>query len=200
MSDNSTINGYLQPSGAGPAQDAALDDVIQAWIVGITALPGPMVRPSWQGEPPNIPDAGVVWMAFGIGNVDGDVFPYVGHAPLGDGSDNLQMHERMDVVVSCYDLGSGGQADKFAAILRDGANIEQNAFQLKPAGMALVAVGSLLTVPILFKQRWQYRVDLPIRIARQIDRTYPVVSITSMTGELRTDVGIPPRALTVPHP
>lgn len=200
VANNSTTDGYLRPSGPGPLEGDELLDFIQEWIVGITGLPGDMVRPSYQSEPPNSPDAGVVWAAFRIGATDADTFPYVSHGGVGDGDAHLQMHERMELLASFYDLGSGGEADKFAMLLRDGSAIEQNALQLRPAAMALVAVGNLTTVPVLLKQRWLYRVDLPMRLARQVNRTYPVFSVTSMGGELVTDVGLPPRDISVPNP
>lgn len=200
MSNNSTVNGYLQPGPGGPLEGNDLLDFLQQWIVGITGLPPEMVRPSYQSEPPNPPDAGTIWAAFWVNTTDSDTFPYVGHDPLGDGADRIQRHERMDMLVSFFDLGISGQAVKYARILRDGTAIEQNAYQLKPGSMALVSVGNIQPAPSLFKQRWMYRVDLPIRIARQDDRIYPVFSIDSMEGELDNDVGLPPRDISVPHP
>lgn len=200
VADNSTTNGYLRPVTPDPLEGDGLNDFLQAWIVGITGLSADLVRPAWQPEPPSPPDAGTVWAAFGINNTDADTFPYVVHDPAGDGTDTIMRHERMDMLVSFYGLGSGSDADKYARLLRDGSAIEQNAQQLRPGNMALVKVGDLLTVPSLIKQRWLYRVDLPIRIAREIDQTYAVVSVTSMTGELVTDVGLPPRPLTVDRP
>src|SRR3979409_241705 len=125
MTDSST-GGYLIPSGAPPLEGQALLDFLQGVIVGITGLDGTMVRPVWQSEPPNIPDAGEAWCAFRITTRPSDKFPYVKHNADGQGADALQRHEELHVLCSFYDLGSGGLADGLCAQLRDGLSIAQN--------------------------------------------------------------------------
>ncbi len=46
MGDSAT-GGYINPSG-GSAYDQELEDIFQTFIVGITSLPGAMVRPRFQ--------------------------------------------------------------------------------------------------------------------------------------------------------
>src|ERR1700694_2060232 len=126
MTDSST-GGYLIPSAApAPLEGQALLDFLQGVIVGITGLAGTMVRPVWQSGPPNIPDAGTAWCAFRITTRPSSTFPHVKHDPAGQGADALQRHEALHVLCSFYDLGSGGQADGLAALLRDGLSIPQN--------------------------------------------------------------------------
>ena len=55
---------------------------------------------------------------------------------------------------------------------------------------AFVVSGDLLPVPSLLKQRWLYRVDLPLTIRRQIIRTYAVENLLGLTGEVVTDSGL----------
>lgn len=181
MSNNSSTGGYLAPAGSpAPLEGQALNRFIQGWVVGITGLAGSMVRPRWQPEPADIPDAGDAWAAIGITERPSDTFPYVGHDPAGgtgDGADNLQRHEMLGVLASFYDLGTNGLADYYASLLRDGAAIAQNRETLETSGFNLIDVGDMTTVPSLLKSRWLYRVDLPFRLRRAIARSYPVLNV-----------------------
>jgi len=49
-----------------PLMDAALDAVFQALVVGITGLPGTLVRPRWQPVPPTQPSVTTNWAAIGV--------------------------------------------------------------------------------------------------------------------------------------
>lgn len=192
MTDSST-GGYLIPSGTAPLEGQALLDFLQAVIVGITGLAGPMVRPYWQSEPPNIPDAGTAWCAFKISSRPSDKFPYVRHNPDdadGQGSDTLQRQETLHILTSFYDLGSGGLADGLCAQLRDGLSIPQNREVLTLNNMGLGYTGEAISVPVVVKTRWLYRVDLEVVIRRQIDRTYPVLNVLSAQTTVTTDDGL----------
>jgi hypothetical protein len=188
MTDSST-GGYLSPAiTPAPLEGDSLNTFVQPVIVGITGLPGPMVRPAFQIEPPDAPDAGQAWAAFRYQNRDTDTFPYVGHNA--DGSDTLRRHEIINILVSFYDLGTSGLADHYAALLRDGLGIPQNVEALKAAGMGLVGCGGMTTVPVILKQRWMYRVDLPFSIRREIVRVYPVLNLLTATATVTTDSGV----------
>lgn len=170
--NTSATGGPLQPAPPGPLEGQDLLRFIQQWVVGITALPGDMVRPRWQPQPPNIPAAGQAWAAIGVTSRPSDTFPYVE-------GDYLQRHEILNVLSSFYDLGSNGQANDLAARLRDGTSVPQNREMLTNSGFALISVGEVVAVPSLLKQRWLYRVDLPIVLRREIERTYPVLTLES---------------------
>src|ERR1019366_4117838 len=129
MLNNSSTGGYLAPAAnPAPLEGQALLRFFQGIIVGITAVPGNMVRPYWQTEMPDIPDAGVAWCAFRITKRPSDEYPFVGrYNYLAEaGVDHLQRHETLEILTTFYDLGStgkdnsGGQADCNAALLRDG--------------------------------------------------------------------------------
>ncbi len=196
MTDSAT-GGYLIPSGTPPLEGQALLDFLQGVIVGITGLDGTMVRPVWQSEPPNMPDAGTAWCAFRITTRPSDTFPVVKHNADGQGVDALQRHEELHVLCSFYDLGSGAVADAHAAQLRDGLSIAQNREVLTLNNMGLAKTGDLVAVPVIVKTRWLYRVDLEVVIRRQIDRLYPVLNLTSAQGSVATDDGIR-RTIKVP--
>lgn len=174
--NTSATGGPLQPAPPGPLEGQDLLRFVQQWIVGITGMDGKLVRPRWQPQPPNIPQAGEAWAAIGITSRPSDTYPYVN-------GDYLQRHEVLNLLSSFYDLGYSGQADDLAARLRDGTAVPQNREVLTNAGFALISVGELVAVPSLLKQRWLYRVDLPIVLRREIERIYPVLTLES--GDVR---------------
>lgn len=188
---NNTSNqaGYLTPVGAAPLEGEALQDFLQEVLVGITGLNGKMVRPRWQPEPPNIPNAGEAWAAFGIVRRVKDTNAAVAHSGAGEGTDKLQRQEALHLLASFYDLGSSGQADKYAELLADGFQIAQNREVLQAAGYAFVESGEPTPVPSLLKERWLYRVDVPLVIRRQIDRTYNVLNLESAKVTLQSQSG-----------
>ena len=96
----------------------------------------------------------------------------------------------MDLLCSFYDLGTDGQADYYATLLRAGVNISQNREYLQAQNFDLGFAGTLTIVPSLVKTRWLYRVDLPIEIRRQIVWQYPVLNILSIAGSVTTDSGV----------
>ena len=187
MTDSST-GGFLSPAASPtPLQGDGLNTFVQPIIVGLTGLAGALVRPAFQTEPPDAPDGGTAWAAFRYTSRKSDTYPYVGHAAAG--SDTLRRHETIDILVSFYDLGSSGLADYYAALLRDGFSISQNLEVLRNAGMGFIGCGDLTAVPVILKQRWLYRVDLPFTIRREIVRVYPVLNLLTATATVTTDSG-----------
>lgn len=191
----SATGGYLRPVGPGPAQDRALFEVLQPAFAGISGLPGNLVRPRWQPEPQLIPPAATCWMALGITDREADTFPWLGLFPNDAGIYQMQRHETFYVLTSIYDLGYSGEADQVAAELRDGLMIPQNGEQLAASGIYVVSDADITVAPTLFKQRWMYRTDLRVKFRRQITRDYSVLPLDSVTVELVTDDGQPPRLL-----
>ena len=197
MANTSATGGPLVPAAApAPLEGRGLNDFLQAWIVGITGLPGRLVRPAWQAEPPNIPDAGTAWCAFAVTIEGADTYPFVGLEQDGLSS-TLQRHEVLALLCSFYDLGESGLAQGLAAQMRDGTAIPQNLEYLLAQGMGLIGCEPTVFLPPLFKERWMMRVDVAVRLRRQVDRTYPVLSVLSGQIELNTDVSLPPREITV---
>ena len=189
----STTPGVLLPVvPSPPLQNQGLNRFIQQWLVSLIGIDPTLMRPAWQPEPSNIPAAAVAWGAFRISKTSSDTFPAFVHDGTNNGRDQLQRHELLDVLVSMYDLGTNGQADFYAAMLRDGMAVAQNREVLTTAGMNLLAVGDLTTVPSLLKQRWLYRVDLSLQLARIVTRTYDVLNVESLDGDLLTDAGLSP--------
>lgn len=186
MPNTSATGGPLLPAVApAPLEGLTLNEFLQGLVAGITGLDGTLVRPRYQTEPSNIPQAFTAWCAVGSQVRRRESQAYVVHNPDGDGSDHLQRQEQLDVLCSFYDTGSSGEADSLAAVLMDGLAIEQNRTPLFLEGMGLVAAPSEATaVPSLMKQRWLYRVDTMFQINRKVKRTYAILSLTSAFATL----------------
>lgn len=202
MPNTSATGGYLAPSATpAPLEGLALLGFLHDWVVGITGLDTNLVLPRWQPEPPNIPTAGIAWCAVGVTSRKSDTYPTVIHKPTPTGGeDDLQRHEDLDALCSFYDLGSTGQADYYAAVMRDGAIIPQNREALFLAGWGYVEATELLAVPSLTKQRWLYRVDVTFRLRRIIQRSYPVLDVLTEVGTITTDVPSITQRVNVPPP
>lgn len=178
---------YILPLPPPPTDGATLQDALQGWVAGVTGLPGAQVRPRWQQEPPGIPPAATVWVAVGVQGRSADTFPYIEHEPAGVGSGQLQRNEVLDFLTSWYDTGIDGQADTYMTLFRDGVAIPQNLEGIAASGIMMRGIGDAVAVPSLFKQRWLYRVDLPMQLVRQIDRNYAILSVDSAGVVLVTD-------------
>lgn len=193
MDNTSATGGFLLPTSS-PLEGQALNRFLQQWISGVSGLPGDLVRVTRQTEPPNVPSAGNVWAAFTVGVQESDEFPFVGYTPAVAGGAYTQIrHEQIEMLGSFYDLGSNGLADHYARQFRDGALIAQNREYLTNAGFGLVRCGRATPAPSLLSQRWQYRVDVEFALRRQITKTYDVETLESATGDIYTDVGLPPQ-------
>lgn len=183
MANDSSTGGYLVPSSPAPIEDAALEDVIQGIVVGITGLPGTMVRPRWQPTPPKQPPPATNWCAIGITRTYGETYAYIGHSGVGNGSDTLQRHYSLDLLASFY--GPSGQL--YAGLFRDGLLIEQNREVMAANGMALYEAREIIAAPELTNTQWIRRFDVPFTLRRQVNRTYPVLNLLSAEGTIHAE-------------
>ena len=179
MANDSSTGGYLSPSSS-PLEGQALVDFFQGWLVGITGLSGQNVRPRWQPEPPNIPAATVDWMAFGITGREVQTNAAIVHF---SGYDQLRRHETLTILMTIY----GPNADATVSTLREGLQIPQNLEPLQLQAMGLIDVGTAVVTSELVKMQWIYRVDLEIKVRRQLVYTYPILDLLHADGTLTTD-------------
>jgi len=191
MVNTSATGGPLQPIPAQlPLSGQTLLSFLQGWIAPLCNIDPTLVRPRWQDEPSNIPDAATAWVALGfVGDEDSDTFPWLWQSTDGL-TFKLQQNEQMTLLCSFYDTGVTGQADYMSRLLRDNVMIQQNREPLYAQGFDLGYVGKRTPAPRTLSNRWLYRVDLPLVIRCQYTRTYQVLTVTSATGEIYTDVGI----------
>lgn len=192
---------YLAP-GASPAPiyDDALVDVFQINVVGITGIPGNLVRPRWQPEPPNQPDFNVNWAALGVTVADGDRFAYKAHDPAGNGglgADYLEKDERIDVMLSFYGPNALGNAKRY----EDGLQIDRNRDDLLAYGIKLKEVLASRNIPALLKNKWVTRVDVPVIFMRRIRRVYGVPTVVGIpNGSLNNEQYVTQLVVTPPAP
>lgn len=169
--------GYILPASAGPANDDALDDVFQRLVVGVTGLPGKMVRPRWQPNPPKQPTPDVNWCAVGVvdsAHDDNAALVHDRFANNGDGADDVLRHEELTVLASFY----GPNAAGFADLMRDGLSVPQNREALHADDVAFVAVGDKRIAPDLTNGQWVRRVDLTLLFRRGVKRSYATPHLT----------------------
>jgi len=183
MPNDSSTGGYLQPLVTSPPlEDDALDAVFQQLVVGLTGLPGNMVRPRWQPTVPKQPEPTENWCAIGLIEDEPDDYPAVIHQSSGNGQDNFYQHETLNVLASFYGPGSMG----YAKLARNGLYIAQNREALMGAGFDVLEAKRITAAPELINQHWVKRYDLTIRLRRQVVRAYPVLNILSADGTLET--------------
>lgn len=108
------------------------------------------------------------------------------HNSDGQGSDQLQRHEQIDLLASFY----GPLSRTYAQVLSDGLQIAQNREILIRNTMGLTNSGRITRAPALIKNRWTIRDDLPFRIKRGIKRVYPVLNIEKFQAQLEADGGV----------
>jgi len=183
--NDSSTGGYILPTGTAPPYDAALDAIFQAMVVGITGLPGNMVRPRWQVTVPKQPPPATDWCAVGVTVIEPDAGPAIIHDGSGDGHDQSQRHETINVLLSFY----GPNAATNMAFARDGIAIPQNAGAVAAAGVSFVGTGQSVIAPDLINQQWVRRWDLPMTFRRNAERTYPILNLESATISIVTDSG-----------
>lgn len=185
MPNTSATGGYLAPSSAAPSEDIAFERFMQAVIVGVTGLVAANVRPRWAETPLAIPERGIDWSAFGVTGTEADDYPVVLHQSAGNGTDEMQRHETIELMVSFY----GPNSQRSATLFRDGLYIPQNREELWRAQVAVLDFGRLVSVPDLMNNQWRRRIDAPLRLRRCITRVYPVLNLLSAQGSFRTDLG-----------
>ncbi|MBC17088.1 MAG: hypothetical protein CL942_08555 [Desulfovibrio sp.] len=184
MTNTSATSGYLTPTSA-PIQQEAFEDAIQAMVVGVTGLPGEMVRPRYQPKPPRRPGKDENWCAIGVSDTLGSHSSKT-HDSEGDGQDVVITVESLEVLASFYGPG----AKEMATRLRDGLVPDQNRAELRKAGISVSEIGKPTNAPEMVNGAWVPRVDLPLNMQWETRQTYGVLNILSASGELVTDTGL----------
>jgi len=181
MSNNSSTGGYLLPiPGQNPGVgNLTFEQFLQSVFVGVSGLPGGLVRPKWQLDPPKQPPVHVNWLAIGLSETDADVFAYTGSLSGSDPNVLMRMEE-LTVQATFY----GPDAYDFASITRDGFQLPQNLEALGRAKMTFAYTDRMMRVPDVVNERWVNRWELGVHLRRQIVRSYPVLTFLSGNGIL----------------
>lgn len=181
---------YLQPTQTTPLPlGLTLAQFIQTVMVGVSGLPGPLVRPKWQVAPPKQPDIATNWMAIGIDVSTPDANAYIAE----NDSEQVvsQRTETLEVSCSIY----GPAALDIYGLIRDGFQIPNNLFALYNANMGFVEVTAGQHVPDLINERFIDRIVTSVVLRRIVQRVYPIHSIASATGTIYTVLGTEPYLL-----
>lgn len=175
---------YITPGIISPPipGNLTLTRFIQTVLVGISGLPGPMVRPKWQIEPPKQPNICVNWMSFGIENANPDANGYL--STDNNGVTTSQRHEELEISCDLY----GPEALEIYGILRDGFQLPQNRFALEQANMGFINILSARRIPDLINERFVNRRVTTINLRREIQRLYPIPTLIGVNGTIYTDL------------
>lgn len=166
-----------------PPNGLTLEQFLQTVIVGISGLPGQMVRPKWQVAPPKQPDLNANWIGMGIDASTPNANAYLKEDDSGT-SFISQRIERLDIGLSIY----GPNALHIYGLIRDGFQIPNNLFQFFNAGMGFIEVTAGQHVPDLVNERFINRVVTTVSIVRMVQRFYGVPSIVSV-GHFNVELG-----------
>jgi hypothetical protein len=187
--NDSSTGGYVVPISETPPLDGnALYAPILAMVVALTGISSSLVVQAYQDEPPNIPKQTNLWAAVAIHERRSPAFPNIIHNPAGEGTDTVDRQQEFDVLVSFFGLGNNSGTDAAAELLKDCLAIAQNRDTLYvTAGLKVAYVGAVRPAPVLLKERWNYRVDLPIVVRRADGITFPILNLESVKVEIFTD-------------
>ena len=183
----------LPPEHLSPPQER-LEDTLHDVIAGVTALPGELVRPRWQPDPPVVPDPDVNWCAFGITRFEPANFPAIVHHGDGHGHDEIVDTEELEVLVSFF----GPQHMVVARTLRRGIHIPQNRALLRPAGLAFVRAGTITAVPAMVALGWRARADIPLTFRLETRSDAAVLNLLKTQGGMVTQHSGSGQGLDVP--
>lgn len=180
--NTSATGGYLRPTSAPPDEDDALADALQELVVGVTGLPGALVRPRWQPEPPTQPAANVDWCGVGVmGDAPAAGRASTRHIAANEGTSETYHDATFAVMASFY----GPNASGYAKLLRDGLMVAQNREEMFRQNMALVgAPGNTTRTAELINTAFVGRCDISFEIRRRASRTWAIKNALKAAGSI----------------
>jgi hypothetical protein len=183
--NTSATGGYLLPAPPIPYPgNLTFKQFLQTMFVGISGLPGDLVRGKWQKNPPKEPDVDVNWLAIGLGDNAPDANAYVG--VNSQGGNVFYRHEELEILCTFW----GPEADEVASLTRDGFQLGQNRDAMNLASMGFKGTSPAHRVPDLVNERWIDRYEMSVYLRRERIRTYPILTFLSASGSLVNDQGI----------
>lgn len=177
--NTSATGGYLEAAPSDPIPNhLTFEQFLQTVFVGVSGLPGELVRTKWQVNPPKQPDIFINWLSIGLMEDDADTFAY-----NSINSSNVNVFQRMEALtVQCSFYGPDSL--EVGKLVRDGFQIGQNREALQSAKMDFVSTGKMVRAPDLIDERWVNRWEMSVYLRREILRTYPLLTFLSASGTL----------------
>lgn len=173
--ESSATGGYLTPT-ANSLEGKAYRDLLNRLVIGLTGLPGNLVRTRWQPNAPKAPSLDTNWCAFGVTGTTRDA-----SSVMLDGG--MQRGTRDEVMFSFY----GPDAEHLAGVMTDGLQLSQNRDQLRAAGIGFQEAGDIRRAPELVNDVWLERWDLLVLLNREIQRNYSILTLLSASGAIKAN-------------
>ena len=175
--NNSSTGGYLLPQKQpSPFGKLSFEDFLQTVFVGVSGLPGDLVRPKWQIDPPPNPPIETNWLAIALAEDDADTFAYSSV----DQNGNNQFMRMEELAVQC--TFNGPSSHELMRVVRDGLQLGQNREALKSVKMDFVSTTKGVRVPDLLNERWVNRWEMTCYLRREDLRVYPILNFVSGSG------------------
>ena len=178
MTNTSKTKGFLTPVGAIPVYDNDLDTVFRQFIAGVTGLDEMHVVSLWSGNSPvqSIDDAS--WCRAGIVSCGGNPGPSIVHdgsdpSDPNDGTDVLTWQEELTLVTRFY----GPKAGFYAALLKYGCMVKQNADQFSGSGIAFSWAEETVSQIVTVNDLPVKETALSLHFRRSVSFTYQVRNI-----------------------
>ena len=188
MPNTSATGGYLQATTL-TGSDVDFRRAIHGFIVGLTGLPPELVRPSWQPNPPPMPDQGVNWCGYGQLSSEAEGFPELTYY---DADSHIQTrYENVIFNISFY----GPQCLEKMKAFRDAMLISQNLDPLFDVGIALFNSSGIVHAPELVGNQYMDRSDIQLTFNKKMQRLYAIKTIVS--GEIQFNTDIPEYQSTI---
>jgi hypothetical protein len=183
--NTSATGGYILPTSTLPIQGKlTLEQFVQSVLVGISGLPGNLIRPKFQVKPPQQPEVEVNWIAFDANESIPDTYAYETTNAQGQ-----TINERQEtLLIKCSFYGPNGLG--YYKLVRDGLQMTQNLEALRAARIAFTEISRAIHMPELINERWFSRYEAEISLRVETVRTYPVLSLLSCAGTINTDTGL----------
>lgn len=178
MTNTSKTKGFLTPVGAIPVYDNDLDSVFRRFIAGVTGLDEQLVLSIWNEGTTDQPAGEQTWCRAGVVSYGGNPGPSIVHngtdpADPDDGMDALTWQEELTLQTRFY----GPKAGFYAALLKYGCMVKQNAEQLLEGGMVFASARDMASELVTVNSLPVKETALSLYFRRSVSFTYQVRNI-----------------------
>lgn len=178
MTNTSKTKGFLTPVGTIPVYDNDLDTVFRQFIAGVTGLDRSLVGSCWNGRFPVEATDETTWCQAGVISYGGNPGPSIVHngtnpADGDDGTDVLTWQEELTLLARFY----GPKSEFYAALLKYGCMVKQNADELLDWGIAFAAADKTFSEIVTVNNLLVKETSFSLYFRRSVSFTYQVRNI-----------------------